>query len=159
MDESLRLVVAIALMASVAIAAAALRRARRRRVAALPARFDLGGLALDRAAAGSDGRAQRVWVLFSAPLCHACRQWKELLADVAEPVVEIDLRERPELAARAGIAVAPTVLLVDVATGEVVYAAAGRGPDADTLAAVRFTSRPLPSAAPASAAARSVCSA
>lgn len=159
MDEGLRLVVAIALMVSVAITAAALRRARRRRVAALPARLDLGELALDSAAAGSDGRAQRAWVLFSAPLCHACRQWKELLAGAAEPVVEIDLRERPELAARAGIAVAPTVLLVDVATGEVVYAAAGCGPDAETLAAVQSATRPLPSAAPASAAARSVCSA
>jgi hypothetical protein len=64
---------------------------------------DLGGL---------DG-ARRAYVEFTHPLCAECREWAERLADKPDPLVALDVRARPELARRYGIAVVPTVLAVD----------------------------------------------
>jgi hypothetical protein len=64
---------------------------------------DLGGL---------DG-AKRAYVEFTHPLCAECREWEERLAAEPDPLVSVDVRERPELAHRYGIAVVPTVLAVD----------------------------------------------
>ena len=58
-----------------------------------------------------DGHA-RTFVEFTHPLCSDCREWEERLAGRAEPLVTLDVRERPELAHKYGIAVVPTVLAV-----------------------------------------------
>jgi hypothetical protein len=53
------------------------------------------------------------FVEFSHPLCADCRRWEERLAGEEHPLLKIDVRERPDLASKYGIAVVPTVLLVD----------------------------------------------
>lgn len=55
----------------------------------------------------------RTFVEFTHPLCGECRDWERRLAGEADPLVKIDVRERPELARKYGIAVVPTVLSVD----------------------------------------------
>ena len=70
------------------------------------ARIDLADLG------GLDG-ARRAYVEFTHPLCAECREWEERLAAGPHPLVSLDVRERPELARRYGIAVVPTVLAVD----------------------------------------------
>lgn len=57
--------------------------------------------------------APRAHVQFTHPLCSDCREWDRRLAALPEPVVRIDVRERPELARKYGIAVVPTVVTVD----------------------------------------------
>jgi hypothetical protein len=49
---------------------------------------------------------------FSHPLCHECQIWDERLAKGSTPYVKVDVRERPELAKRYGIALVPTILEV-----------------------------------------------
>jgi Domain of unknown function (DUF4395) len=61
--------------------------------------------------AGLNGHA-RAYVEFTHPLCSECRDWAERLSRSEEPVIEIDVRERPELAAKYGIAIVPTVVAV-----------------------------------------------
>jgi hypothetical protein len=61
--------------------------------------------------AGLDG-ARRTHVEFTHPLCADCREWQAELVERPEPLVVIDVRERPELARKYGIAVVPTVLAV-----------------------------------------------
>jgi Domain of unknown function (DUF4395) len=61
--------------------------------------------------AGWNGHA-RTYVEFTHPLCSECREWGERLARSGSPVIEIDVRERPELAAKYGIAIVPTVVAV-----------------------------------------------
>ncbi len=56
--------------------------------------------------------AARAYVEFSHPLCAECRRWERRLADRADPLLTVDVRERPELARRYGIAVVPTVFAV-----------------------------------------------
>jgi hypothetical protein len=51
-------------------------------------------------------------VEFTHPLCADCRAWEERLASRPEPLVRIDVRERPELARKYGITVVPTVFAV-----------------------------------------------
>ena len=63
---------------------------------------DLGGL---------DGHP-RALVEFTHPLCSECREWEERLSGRAEPLVKLDVRERPDLARKYGVAVVPTVLAV-----------------------------------------------
>jgi hypothetical protein len=54
----------------------------------------------------------RSYVEFTHPLCGECRQWERRLAAEPEPLLAIDVRERPDLARKYGIAVVPTVLAV-----------------------------------------------
>lgn len=63
-----------------------------------------------------DGRAH---VEFTHPLCSECRDWERRLAQRPEPLFRIDVRERPDLAHKYGIAVVPTVFAVG-SGGEVV---------------------------------------
>jgi hypothetical protein len=58
--------------------------------------------------------ADRSVVQFTHPICSECREWDERLsADAATPRVRIDVREQPALAHKYGIAIVPTVLVVD----------------------------------------------
>jgi uncharacterized protein DUF4395 len=54
----------------------------------------------------------RAYVEFTHPLCADCRDWEQRLASEPEPVLTLDVRERPELARKYGIAVVPTVFRV-----------------------------------------------
>jgi hypothetical protein len=63
----------------------------------------------DLPAADLGGRA---YVEFTHPLCGECRQWERRLAAGPEPLLRIDVRERPDLARKYGVAVVPTVLAV-----------------------------------------------
>lgn len=54
----------------------------------------------------------RTFVEFTHPLCSECRQWERRLGDRPEPLLTVDVRERPELAHKYGIAVVPTVVAV-----------------------------------------------
>jgi hypothetical protein len=54
---------------------------------------------------------ERLFVEFTHPLCSECQEWeRRLSADGA--LVKLDVRERPDLARKYGIAVVPTVLAV-----------------------------------------------
>jgi len=63
---------------------------------------DIGGL---------DGH-ERAFVEFTHPLCGECRDWERRLAEQPDPLVKLDVRERPDLARKYGIAVVPTVVAV-----------------------------------------------
>jgi hypothetical protein len=52
------------------------------------------------------------YVEFTHPLCADCREWEHRLASESEPLLTLDVRERPELARKYGIAVVPTVFRV-----------------------------------------------
>ena len=52
------------------------------------------------------------YVEFTHPLCADCREWERRLAAESEPLLKLDVRERPELARKYGIAVVPTVFRV-----------------------------------------------
>lgn len=52
------------------------------------------------------------YVQFTHPLCAECRDWERRLAERAEPLVTLDVKERPELARKYGIAIVPTVVAV-----------------------------------------------
>jgi hypothetical protein len=60
---------------------------------------------------GFDGHP-RAYVEFSHPLCTECRDWEEGLGDAEEPLFTFDVRERPDLARKYGIAIVPTVVAV-----------------------------------------------
>ncbi len=66
---------------------------------------------------GLEGAA-RAYVEFTHPLCADCRAWERRLGHVGRPLVTFDVRDRPELARKYGIAIVPTVLAVD-STGTV----------------------------------------
>ena len=51
-------------------------------------------------------------VEFTHPLCADCREWEQRLAAQPEPLLIVDVRERPDLARKYGIAVVPTVFAV-----------------------------------------------
>ena len=61
---------------------------------------------------GSLDGHRRAFVEFTHPLCAECREWERRLADGPEPLVTLDVRERPDLARKYGIAVVPTVIVV-----------------------------------------------
>ncbi|MEZ5078102.1 MAG: DUF4395 family protein [Solirubrobacterales bacterium] len=67
---------------------------------------------LDVADLGSDPIAGRAFVQFTHPLCGECRTWERRLAGELDPVITLDVRERPDLARKYGVAVVPTVLTV-----------------------------------------------
>jgi hypothetical protein len=60
---------------------------------------------------GLDGHS-RTYVEFTHPLCSECREWEERLRSNGAPLITLDVRERPDLARKYGIAIVPTVLAV-----------------------------------------------
>ena len=63
---------------------------------------DVGGLA----------GAARTIVQFTHPLCTECRELSRELAAAFDPVIELDVRERPDLARKYGVAIVPTAIAV-----------------------------------------------
>ena len=66
---------------------------------------------------GLDG-APRGFVEFTHPLCSECRDWERRLTAMGDPLLKVDVRERPDLARKYGVAIVPTVLAV-ASDGEV----------------------------------------
>jgi hypothetical protein len=58
-----------------------------------------------------DGAAQ-AFVEFTHPLCSECGVWESRLRERDEPLVTVDVSERPEMARKYGITVVPTVFAV-----------------------------------------------
>jgi len=56
--------------------------------------------------------AELAYVEFTHPLCADCVEWERRLRDRPEPLVTVDVRERPELARKYGITIVPTVVAV-----------------------------------------------
>lgn len=54
----------------------------------------------------------RTHVEFTHPLCSDCREWERRLKERPEPLIRIDVRERPDLARKYGVAVVPAVFAV-----------------------------------------------
>jgi hypothetical protein len=54
----------------------------------------------------------RTYVQFTHPLCSECGEWERRLAGEPDPLVKVDVRERPDLAHKYGIAVVPTIVAV-----------------------------------------------
>jgi Domain of unknown function (DUF4395) len=52
------------------------------------------------------------YVEFTHPLCSECRDWEERLGLLPDPLLKLDVSDRPDLARKYGIAVVPTVLRV-----------------------------------------------
>ncbi len=67
---------------------------------------------IDLADIGAIDGHPRGFVEFSHPLCGECREWEERLSRRPEPLLTIDVRERPDLARKYGIAVVPTIFAV-----------------------------------------------
>jgi hypothetical protein len=61
---------------------------------------------------GAEALVGRTFVEFTHPLCAECQEWERRLAGEADPLVTVDVRERPDLARKYGIAVVPTVFAV-----------------------------------------------
>jgi uncharacterized protein DUF4395 len=59
---------------------------------------------------GIDGRP--VYVEFTHPLCSECRNWEQRLGNEPEPLLKLDVSDRPDLARKYGVAIVPTVLRV-----------------------------------------------
>jgi hypothetical protein len=59
---------------------------------------------------GIDGRP--VYVEFTHPLCSECHDWERRLSSEPDPLLKLDVTDRPELARKYGVAVVPTVLRV-----------------------------------------------
>jgi Domain of unknown function (DUF4395) len=56
--------------------------------------------------------AREAYVEFTHPMCAECLTWESRLAGAERPVVKLDVRDRPDLARKYGIAVVPTVFSV-----------------------------------------------
>jgi hypothetical protein len=54
----------------------------------------------------------RAFVEFTHPLCSECREWERRLAGESDPLVTLDVRQRPELARKYGITTVPAVFAV-----------------------------------------------
>jgi Domain of unknown function (DUF4395) len=62
--------------------------------------------------AGLDGHRE-AYVEFTHPLCAECREWERRLREERHrPLLTVDVRQRPDLARKYGIAVVPTVVAV-----------------------------------------------
>jgi Domain of unknown function (DUF4395) len=61
---------------------------------------------------GLDG-FREAYVEFTHPLCAECREWEERLRSEKVPLVKLDVRDRPDLARKYGVAIVPTVVAVD----------------------------------------------
>jgi thioredoxin-like negative regulator of GroEL len=46
------------------------------------------------------------------PLCSECRDWEQRLLATGDRLVKLDVRDRPDLAKKYGIAIVPTVVAV-----------------------------------------------
>jgi Domain of unknown function (DUF4395) len=57
-------------------------------------------------------RGGTAYVEFTHPLCSECREWEERLRSKPEPLLKLDVSDRPDLARKYGVAVVPTVLRV-----------------------------------------------
>jgi len=68
---------------------------------------------IDPADLGALNGHDRAFVEFTHPLCAECREWEQRLSAERDPLVTLDVRERPDLAQKYGIAVVPTVLAID----------------------------------------------
>lgn len=60
---------------------------------------------------GLDG-AGRTFVEFTHPLCAECQEWERRLLAMEDPLLKIDVRDRPDLAKKYGIAIVPTIVAV-----------------------------------------------
>jgi hypothetical protein len=60
---------------------------------------------------GLDG-APRSFVEFTHPLCSECQEWERRLVAIGDPLVQVDVRDQPELARKYGITIVPTVVAV-----------------------------------------------
>ncbi len=58
------------------------------------------------------GLGMRTIVQFTHPLCTECRELAGKLGAGPDPVVELDVRDRPDLARKYGIAIVPTAVAV-----------------------------------------------
>jgi Domain of unknown function (DUF4395) len=56
--------------------------------------------------------ASRAYVEFTHPLCSECLAWERRLAAEDAPLVKLDVRDRPDLARKYGVAIVPTVVAV-----------------------------------------------
>jgi Domain of unknown function (DUF4395) len=73
------------------------------------ARFDPA----DLAALGPDlATYDRAYVEFTHPLCSECQRWEANLRGRSSPLLTLDVRDRPELARKYGVAIVPTVVAV-----------------------------------------------
>jgi uncharacterized protein DUF4395 len=52
------------------------------------------------------------YVEFTHPLCSECREWEDRLGSGPDPLIKLDVSNRPDLARKYGITVVPTVLRV-----------------------------------------------
>jgi uncharacterized protein DUF4395 len=52
------------------------------------------------------------YVEFTHPLCSECHDWERRLSSEPEPLLKLDVSDRPDLARKYGVAVVPTVLRV-----------------------------------------------
>ena len=52
------------------------------------------------------------YVEFTHPLCSECREWEERLRVNGKQLITLDVRKRPDLARKYGIAIVPTVFAV-----------------------------------------------
>jgi hypothetical protein len=57
-------------------------------------------------------RGGPAYVEFTHPLCSECQEWEERLRSEPEPLLKLDVSDRPDLARKYGVAVVPTVLRV-----------------------------------------------
>ena len=57
-------------------------------------------------------RGAPAFVQFTHPLCSECREWEERLRSKPEPLLKLDVSDRPDIARKYGVAVVPTVLRV-----------------------------------------------
>lgn len=57
-------------------------------------------------------RAPRSFVEFTHPLCSECQDWEQRLVATGDPLVQVDVRDQPDLAHKYGIAIVPTVVAV-----------------------------------------------
>jgi hypothetical protein len=67
---------------------------------------------LDPADLDGVGDAGLALVEFTHPLCTECREWEQRLRSRPAPLVTVDVRERPDLARKYGIAIVPTIFEV-----------------------------------------------
>jgi Domain of unknown function (DUF4395) len=55
---------------------------------------------------------QPAYVEFTHPLCSECHEWERRLGAEPEPLLKLDVSDRPDLARKYGVAIVPTVLRV-----------------------------------------------
>jgi hypothetical protein len=54
----------------------------------------------------------RSFVEFTHPLCAECQDWEQRLIATGDPLLKVDVRDKPDLAKKYGIAIVPTVVAV-----------------------------------------------